>query len=58
MHEIWELFWEVAEEKWKHFFHHRMSKPWKENLFLIPIVIAIFVILIILVRIFIYPGKL
>jgi hypothetical protein len=38
---LWELFVEVIEKYTKDFFHSRRSKHWKQNLFLIPFVLAI-----------------
>jgi hypothetical protein len=47
---LWELFVEVIEKYTKDFFHSRRSKHWKQNLFLIPFVLAILFTLYILFR--------
>ncbi len=53
--------WELAQEVFWEYFHKfrddRLKRPWKENLFFIPIVIAIVVALIVLIQTFVYPGR-
>jgi hypothetical protein len=52
-----DLFKEVFSEYRKKWWKSRMEKPWTENLFFIPLVLAIIVLLIIIFQTFIFPGK-
>lgn len=52
---LWELFKEWWRGYRKEFIASRKAKPWKANLFFIPIIFAIAVVFVILVKMFIPP---